>query len=767
MTQRQNGSARVVIPITLLVIAGIIAAIAWALHRNKPTIVSVKMEPPTSQPVKVETPPTRPGAPPEQPKELTYLDVLRSNYPEFPATQPLGFPLDLKQAAHFLVKEPVYLSSPPRVDLWITRADAPPTDQVLEDAVDPEKDSQIHLTRERIAFVHWIPTDSGPWRPCLICPTSDDGFEAVTATQRRALPRRDYRWQHALSWYDKLVVPCSTGVSVLSLGPTIVEHYHELAPTNTVSPGANLSEPQILLDWKGLLVWLPWESGKSGGHGAARYVDDSWKDLGPDAGFPEKILHLIPLNDGNVLIIGVADTGGAQLSMAVLDRVEVDEKKIAALVESLADPDESKRQVAYKQLTTFGSGIWPILEKMMNEQEPEAQLRLRLLLKDKVEPSLGGMKLLGDKVLRLAARLDDGGSVFYAEEGVNIPNPDPDADPTIVAPAWLSIRPGMPIELLPPAMITDLKPGVAKIYAVGADWLVNSDVRGPRRFVGNTLVNLLRKSEYPYSELLGEDRRGRWLLRRPAAAATQPSTLPAAEANATLIIDPTLPDPTPRLPVWVFKNAKTVGWDKDNWPVVKDISAYALHEDSWRLLDENEPMYTRPQDIPGSPVTQPGTTLPATQSATTLPTTQSATTLPATEPTPLLVDTNGNRYYDGLTELRVVSAKGEVTNWSLPAIANGEGPATLLRTQDGHLFLFNQRGRVLRIKPTPGESEPYHLDAIFTRNIPTLDGPTRIWLDPAQRIVITQGNQLTFLFTGGYVPPAIAEKMTHEPDPDE
>ena len=37
-----------------------------------------------------------------------------------------------------------------------------------------------------------------------------------------------------------------------------------------------------------------------------------------------------------------------------------------------------------------------------------------MLLKEKVEPTLGGMKLVGEKNLKLAARLQDGGTVFYA-----------------------------------------------------------------------------------------------------------------------------------------------------------------------------------------------------------------------------------------------------------------------------------------------------------------------------------------------------------------
>ena len=43
--------------------------------------------------------------------------------------QPLGIPVDLKDAGHYLLSQPVYLC--PRGDLWITHAGAAPTDQVI------------------------------------------------------------------------------------------------------------------------------------------------------------------------------------------------------------------------------------------------------------------------------------------------------------------------------------------------------------------------------------------------------------------------------------------------------------------------------------------------------------------------------------------------------------------------------------------------------------------------------------------------------------
>ena len=91
--------------------------------------------------------------------------------------------------------------------------------------------------------------------------------------------------------------------------------------------------------------------------------------------------------------------------------------------------------------------------------------------------------------------------------------------------------------------------------------------------------------------------------------------------------------------------------------------------------------------------------------------------------------------------------------------ANGTGPVTLLQTADGKLYLFNQPGRVLRIQPTPGRSEPFKLEATFTKGVPTVADPTRIWLDPGGRIVMVYEDRLAVMFPQGYIPPRIQDLM--------
>src|SRR5215212_1403406 len=73
----------------------------------------------------------------------SYVDVIRASYPKLPATQPLGVPVEMEYAGHWILPDPIYLC--PRGDLWITNQDALPTDEVLKTAVK----EQLHVVRER------------------------------------------------------------------------------------------------------------------------------------------------------------------------------------------------------------------------------------------------------------------------------------------------------------------------------------------------------------------------------------------------------------------------------------------------------------------------------------------------------------------------------------------------------------------------------------------------------------------------------------------
>ena len=685
---------------------------------------------PVTQPATSESPQTKP-APPKPRPTTTFIDVIRAGHPHYAATRPLAFPVrDLAEGARIILRDPVYLATG-RADLWITRRDGLPTPDALRRAIDRSEYPQVHVLPERVRFVHWNP-DEPAWVPFVVCERSDGGFDVVSLKRRQPIEaKRTYEWDRAMSWGQKVVVPSEAGVSVFSFEPKLTEDYRALLDPKDAQGRPPEARPQALIDFQGLIAWAPAESGRVGSRGAARYVDDKWVDLGPAQGWPEQILHLVPLKDGSVLQIIAAPEGAVKLALTTLYVADVSEAAIAALVEQMSDVEAEKREAAHKQLSQYGPGVYPLLEKLAEDQPPEARTRLRALMRNQVRPTLGGMSLMGDKLVTVT-RQNDGAALFYAEGGVAIPVED-SSEPVRRAPAWLSIRPGAAAEVLDAALVGELKPDESELYFVASEWVATGDAAGPRRWMGSEFVPLLRKTESAFSEFVGIDRRGRWLLRKPAG-------------DETLVIDPSLPDPIPRLPFWELVNARAQGWDAQGWPVVRrDGGDWALLNDRWKLLNakKGEQMLTE---------------LPASR-----PSTIPSTTATTRSESPLLVDAEGTKYYDGLTELRIVTSDGKESTWSLPPSATGKGPATLLRTADGLLFLFNQPGRILRIRPTPDDAEPFTIEATFTRKIPSVEQPKRIWLDPAGRICMVDARRLVIFFPEGFIPPAIRDMMPLNP----
>jgi hypothetical protein len=870
-------------------------------------------------------PASKPAKAPEPKYVATYMDFIHAEFPAFPVTQPLAMPLNLSEAARLVVKEPVYFDAP-GAQIWITRPDAPPTETFLKKL--PDDPERITITRERPLYVQWLPDARTVWWPFLVIRPENDPAEVGSGPgnfvllshlgRQRFGSRNDYRWGRAMWWNEKFVVPTATGVSVFRFamdadgrpvagpnGPTPIEDYQDLTspgptsqPTERVVTSGAFAEPQFLLDWQGLLAFIPWDPGKQGGHGAARYLNDKWTTLGPALGWPEYVLHLIPLLDGTVLqlvlnrpsdddpdagpdkpkpALAAADPHAwpVKLGFFDLDHAQIEVDKIKKLAYKLGDDDEKVRDDAFKELTRYGPSIWPILKSMYDDAVPEAQSRMKQLLRNQAAPLLGGMSLSGDDI-RLVCRNDDGSAVFYTEKGVE--SPGPEGEPAVTAPAWLAVRPGHSVELLPASLTVDLKPDKVRITPVVDEWIVDSDVRGPRRFIGNGFVNLLKKDEAEFTQLVGEDHRGRWLFRKPVspgratavgnpvtapttdstgstgsaslpqagagqAPASEPSTTQPATTQAaaqtrpaqvaddtveTLIIDPTMPNLVPRLPVWNYTTADEVGWDRDDWPAVKQLNNVSrLTDNGWEVATADNPLLTRPEQapaVPGPPATHPSEILPLFQTpqtpapatlpgATTAPTPGAATapvpttlpgaaTAPATEavgttevvattegsaselrpsltsaPTseaastepsasPLWVDRDGTKYFNGIDELRVVSPSGTTTTWTLPDSAKGQEPVHLVRTADCRLYLFNQPGRVLRLKPTPGGAAPFTIEATFTHNIPNVDRPTRVWLDPGGRIIMAYDKNLAILFPAGYLPPRIRLLISDVDDED-
>lgn len=699
---------------------------------------------------------TQPGATATAPGRTpprSYLELVRRAYPALPTTRPLSESLDLRYAGHFVLRQPVHLDGTRR--LWITVEDAEPVESVLAKASREE----VILTGERPVYVHWT-SNGGDIEPHLICRNAKgDGYELIDAIGRRAIGRGlDYDWARARYWDDRLVVPTSTGVSVFSLGRKMSE-----SASPPLAEAGTAHAPVEITFCNGPLAWIPPGGGHPGSGGAVRFTNEAWTKLTPENGWPAGIVHLIPLLDGSVLQLLAGQAGALRLSIVPLDSMSAaEERRVIAMIMQLSDPDGEKRQKAYEELTRYGPGLWAIAEKRMRQEPPGTQARLRDLLRAKISPLLGGMSLVDGK-MEVVSRYPDGGVLFHVPRGVSIPQGG--QPPVVVAPAWLTAFAGDSIRLVNAELVRDLDPAKVQLVPWQPEWIVLDDVHGPRRFLGGELVPLLRKNERQFSEFVGIAAGGRYVFkqRRLTAATSQPATAPMAKQDAdeaVLIIDPRLPDPTPRLPVWTLSYPEgTVGWDKNHWPVAKQQSAFALGASEWRVLDDWDPFYRRREQVP--PVPAPRLTGAATQTAT-----RPATT-PSTEPVamigpdekPILADADGNYYYDGRTSLKVLRRDGSVLVWQLPPTATGGEDVHLVRTKDGLLFLFNQPGRVLRIRPTPDGAEPFVVDAVFTRKIPN-SPPTRIWVDPFDRIIIAhEGTKLAILFPQGYIPPAIANLM--------
>ena len=644
----------------------------------------------------------------------TYGQLLHADLPNYPETRPWGIPVELNDAAHLILDEPVYVCS--RGDLWITRAGADPLPVVLARAAGESE----HLVDRRIAYVIWALNRRGLWEPSAVC-QKNDGYEIVSGTDRRPIPwHRPYCWDLATTWDDggvtRLIVPTDEGVSILTVGRELTEDYCQLMDTaaTTKPTGA----PAVLFDTRGLLAWIP-ADGDFAQTRVARYLDGHWTQL-DSTNWPGDIVYLFPHLDGSVLQIR-RGLGTAALSFVSLDNPDIDDKQILSLVDQLGDDDPDKRVAAYQRLSQYGPKINPILQKLAPGAAPEAQARIQELLQG---TTLGGMAVNGNQ-LTLVARLRDGGMVFCAPQGVTIPQEG--QNPKIVSPDYLAVRPGRLVQELPPAIVDRLSKPNSSIAAWGDEWIVNSTDVGPARFLPpNQLDPLLRQSERSFSRLIAIDGRGRWLFNDDAA-------------KRTLILDPTVPDPTPRLAIWLIDTGDSAGWNKSDWPAIQRGTArWIIDDHDWAPMDQNESL----QNVIPPPIIPP--------------TTASA------EGPPLLVDGDGNRYYDGRSTLTLVSPAGRRRVWPLPDQAAGavDQPAYLLPDRQGHLFLFNSVGRITRLRLSLADPQPFVLESVFTEHVPDFHDVRRIWCDPAGRIVVAyQGSHLALIFPTGQIPREIEDKI--------
>jgi hypothetical protein len=228
---------------------------AWSCRRQ-PAPVTPTASPPSSQPappVLSATP-----APPDQPPPASYVDVVRLHNPGVPATQPLDVPVELRDAAHLLLPEPIYVD--PLGHLWITRADAPPIDMEFFRHI---ADRQVHLVRRHVLFVAWYPVDN-QLTPLLICTANSDqnkspiaidrsrtttlpaGIISGTAPSRRSI------------LYTSPPTPASAPLH-WQRWPKIITICCPPADIADVAAGRKtFAAPRMVFDWRGqILAWIP------------------------------------------------------------------------------------------------------------------------------------------------------------------------------------------------------------------------------------------------------------------------------------------------------------------------------------------------------------------------------------------------------------------------------------------------------------------------------------------------------------------------------
>jgi hypothetical protein len=678
-------------------------------------IIGRHLPPPSTQPSPISTPPASAPAPATlpTPKPIiqTYGQLLHSDLPNYPDTRPFDTPMDITDAAHVVLREPVYVC--PRGDLWISRPDADPLPTVLARAADETE----HVTNESVQYVLWTLDQKGNLQAQAVCQRGQDFF-LVSATDQKPIPRRKYDWSSATNFDDdgttRIFVPADNGVSVITIGQPFTESFQPLTDSPTT---ARPSSTQILRDSRGYLAWIPAEQTADPHTKVARFVDGHWSPLDPTA-WPPDIIQLIPMADGATVlqIRRGLDSQTVQFTLATLDKPNIDEKEIDALTQQLGDDDPDKRTAAFAQLSQYGPVIFPLLQKLQPDAAPEAQARIAELLEGNLANNLGGM-LVNDNQLSVVTRLTDGGVIFSAPHGVTIPQGQ--QPPLVINPDYLSVRPGQVPQSLPDAINHEMD-ATKSITAIHDEWVITRPDKGPERFLPpDRFVPLLRNSERRFSQFINIDGRGRWLFRAPN---TQ---------SPTLILDPNIPDATPRLALWLIDTGTNVGWNKDNWPViVRGNDHWLLTDHDWQLMKPDDPMLTDP----GPPTNT------------------------------LLTDSAGNRFSDGRLTLNVQDPTGQTRSWPLPQDLNGSDDFRpwLAACPEGQLLLVNSIGRIIRLRPTAGPT-PFTVEANFDRNIAFIRDIRRVWTDPAGRIAVAYAqSHLAIIFPTGQIPPASSDQILEQ-----
>ncbi len=724
----------------LLIAAGVIVVIIYRNPAPSDPIAADSTIPHDAPKPDNTLKPEVPSDPPEPEEAPTafkgphdFVSLIRHLNPNDPTTEPLTRSIPLMSAAHVVIDTPVYLC--PRGDLWLTHPDAPPAETLLKDAFR----SQSHVTRDRVKFARWLPAPSPGAGLSLQLIVERDGRDVLLARLPRydkphdPLPLdttsseslvRDY--PRAMAFDDATFVPTRSGVSMLrvespSLGTlAIVERHVELQADR---PG---SMAHVAMSAVGPIAWST-HADADVPSTVARWIDGDWKLLATSddrQGWPSSIAHLIPLADGTVLVLHRQGDRIETASM-LLESRSIDEALLERLIGQLSDPEPDVRSEAQRNISAMGPAAWPTLEAKRDAQRAEARVRIDVLLGDRTAPTLFGLRLERGSG-RVVARLPDGGIVLHLQGGFSAVNRSGAVQR--YAPAWLSVRPGLWPERLADGLIEQISREGRTLRAAGIEWIIEHDLDGVLRWIGIHAEPLNRKGNERFNRFRGIDSRGRWLL----------STI---DPNGpTLVIDPFLPDPRPRMPVWVMDvSPGQSGWDAEGWPAIRRGGAWALRGANWVAIKDEE--FT--------------TALSDT----------------STKRREIGRSRNGLTFGGGVVDLTVRDAAGREMSWLLPPHIAGlplqnQSPQ-MMEIEDDRFLFINAPGRVVRLKriaqegstikttdaePGRSKADPFIVEAVFARNLP-VSAIRRVWLDPAGRLIFASGaGQLHIAFPAGHIP---------------
>lgn len=708
--------------VTIVVLAVLVIGLATTVW-----IVATRPAPPApaTAPIAKATPGALPTTTPAtapvssaSPRVQTYADLLHT-LPGLADATLTEERLPIPQAAVIRFAFHAYIC--PRHDLWVAHPQAPAIASIEQEQFIKQT---THLTREKVVYVHWqrigrqlhctpvIRDELGAYRVIL------PGGSTVK------LERFDYHWLRTINMGDSIIAPTDQGVAVIRIsagGKEVTQQYRQISEDEKASP-------QVAVTGKGFLAWLPPAFVTPTGT-VLRYVDGAFVDNFAQGAWAGPFIHLVPFTDGNILQIAPADVPGkVRLAIVPLESEPAAVADVQKLITKLSDDDGDVRVEAHAQLAAMGPSAWDVIEKAMPGLPLEAKARAQQIIAARTEPRLGRFGLV-DNALRPVWRLGDGGVVMLAEQGVLTMRDDPSEVPTV--PAWVAIRPGYTISLLPPALTRYLTIGTLDLDAIGSDWVITDEAEGARIFFGQELQAITREADRKYRHVVGVDNDGRILLATvPAQGAAK------AIAPDYLLIDPRVADPTPMLPVWTMTVPEgETGWDKNNWPAVKRGQPWSLHEDGWEGLT--------------------GEIIRSVGAASTITQDQQALTELATDPRPR-PRPPGTTFFSNRATLALRTPEGKVLLQARPA---GMPNFDLAGAYCGdRLYVLHPQGKLSRLKVDARKTEPFAVDAIFTANVPSIATANRMWVDPAGRICIAaDDDRIIIIFTGRKIPQAIRD----------